>query len=177
VRGSITNGNSIALAPAFVLDARPALPSGGGGYRLEGLDSAGSVLFGHDFEPFVLDHAPDARPFMIALPSTPILEERLAAIVVRGPAGEQRLDRSPGSAGPTLAALRETSGERAADGTLSVTCASGAARGILALDAATGAVLGSAARRSIRLVVAPRRELSIVCSDGVRTERSLLLAP
>lgn len=76
-----------------------------------------------------------------------------------------------------MAALRETSAERAADGTLSVMCASDAARGILALDAATGAVLGSASRRSMRLVVAPRRELSIVCSDGVRTERIRLVAP
>jgi hypothetical protein len=177
VRGSITDGVGIALEPAFVLDARPAVPSGGGGYRVEGLDPTGSVLFAHDFEPFVLDHAPNLRPFMMALPSTPELEERLAAIVVRGPAGAQRLDRAPVLSGPTIAALRETSVARAADGVLSLTCAGGAARGILALDAATGAVLGSASRGSMRLVVAPRRELSIVCSDGVRTERSRLVAP
>ena len=177
VRGSITDGSGIALEPAFVLNARPAVPSGGGGYRLEGLDSAGRVLFGHDFEPFVLDHAPNHRPFTIALPSSPELEDRLVAIVVRGPAGVQRLDRSPVESGPTLAALRETTVERTAGGALSLTCASGAARGILALDAATGAVLGSAPRRSMRLVVAPGRALSIVCSDGVRTERSPLTAP
>lgn len=177
VRGSISNGSAIALEPTFSLVARPSPRSDRGQYRVEGLDSAGAVLFGYAFEPFVLDHAPDVRPFMIAVPSHDELEERLASIVVRGPAGVQRLDRPSVPFGGAMAALRETSAERAADGTLSVMCGSGAARGILALDAATGAVLGSASRRSMRLVVAPRRELSIVCSDGVGTERTRLVAP
>jgi hypothetical protein len=177
VRGSISNGNTIALEPTFALDARPSPPPSAGDYRLEGLDSAGRVLFGYSFEPFVLDHAPDVRPFLIAVPSNADLEERLASIVVRGPAGVQRLDRSPVLSGGAIAALRETSVARVGGGMLAVTCASGTARGVLALDAASGAVLGSASQRSMRLMVAPRRELAIVCSDGVRTERTRLVAP
>jgi hypothetical protein len=176
VRGSISNG-SITLEPTLTLDARPSVPSGAGAYRLEGLDSDGRVLFGYSFEPFVLDHAPSVRPFLVALPSRTALEDRLAAIVVRGPAGIQRLDRSPGLSGGGIAALRETRMERAAGGMLSVTCANGAARGILVLDAVTGTVLGSASQTSMRLMVAPRKEVSIVCSDGVRTERTRLVAP
>jgi hypothetical protein len=176
VRGTISMG-SITLEPTLTLDARPSVPSGAGAYRLEGLDSDGSALFGYSFEPFVLDHAPSVRPFLIALPSTTELEDRLAAIVVRGPAGIQRLERSPGLSGGGIVALRETSLERAVGGMLSVTCANGAARGILVLDAVTGTVLGSASQSAMRLVVAPGRELSIVCSDGVRTVRSRLGAP
>jgi hypothetical protein len=176
VRGSVSNG-SITLEPALTLDAQPSVPSGAGAYRLEGLDSGGSVLFGYAFEPFVLDHAPTVRPFMMALPSTPELEDRLAAIVVRGPAGVQRLDRSPVLSGGGIATLRESRVERAAGGMLSVTCASSAARGILALDAVTGTVLGSASQSAMRLMVAPRKEISILCSDGVRTGRTRLVAP
>ena len=176
VRGSVTDGTRIALEPVFALDARPALPAPAGDYRLEGLDSAGAVLFRFSFEPFVLDHAPNLRPFMIALPSSADLEERLASIVVRGPAGLQRLDR-PSILSGAAAALRETSIERPTAGMLSATCTSGAARGILVLDEASGAVLGSAAQGSIRLVVAPRTAVSIVCSDGVRSQRSRLVAP
>jgi hypothetical protein len=176
VRGSIADGSSITLEPVFVLNARPSLPAGTGDYRLEGLDAAGGVLFSYGFEPFVLDHAPNLRPFLIALPSNAELEERLAAIVVRGPAGLTRLDGSPLPFAAATAALRETSLERAA-GMLTARCASGAARGILVFEAASGRVLGSASQGSLRVVAAPRTALSIVCSDGVRTQRTQLAAP
>lgn len=176
VRGSIVNGTSIALEPTFALEARPSLPERSGDYRLEGLDSAGGVMFSYSFEPFVLDHAPNIRPFMIALPSNADLEQRLASLVVRGPAGSQRLERPPMASAAAATALRATRIDRAGDGRLAATCAGGSARGILVLDG-SGSVVGSAAQSSMRFVASSGTALSIVCSDGIRTQRSRLVAP
>ena len=96
MRGSVINGNNIALEPTFVLDARPSLPQSAGAYRVEGLDiSVVEILFSYSFEPFVLDHAPNIRPFTIAVPSNSDLEERLASVVVRGLAPGQQLSAAP----------------------------------------------------------------------------------
>jgi hypothetical protein len=177
VRGSIRNGNSIALEPVFALDARPSLRERGGSYTLVGSDAAGGVLVSYDFEPFVLDHAPNIRPFTIALPSNPDLERRLASIEVRGPAGVRRLDRSALPAAAAATELREATVVRNPDGLLTATCEGGSARGILVLEAGAGSVLGSAARSSMRLVAAPGSALSVVCSDGVQTQGMRVVAP
>ncbi|MGH7554819.1 MAG: hypothetical protein ACREMQ_17605, partial [Longimicrobiales bacterium] len=172
VRGSIVDGIGVELEPAFAIDARPSLPERVGAYRLEGLDSDGRVLFAHDFEPAVLDHTPAVRPFTLAIPASPQLEDALVTLRVRGPAGEARMTRVP-SAGPAGRgpALRATA-SRIAFGMASVTCADGAARGILVRHAGTGAVLGTARGATMEVAAAPGTPLDVACSDGVRTERS-----
>ena len=171
VRGRITNGKDIALEPAFTLDARPTPPASAGEYVLEGLDNRGQVLFSAPFTPFVLDHAPELRPFMVALPSSATLESTLASLVVRGPAGTRRLE----STGTALAEL--SSGiERGADGTLTATCGARTSRGIVVLRA-DGSVVGSAPAATMRLFAPAGSSLSVVCSDGVRTKRSKFVAP
>lgn len=176
VRGSVVNGRSISLEPAFVLDGRPTPPATSGEYTLEGLDETGRSLFAVPFTPFVLDHAPDVSPFTIALPSNATLESRLASIVVRGAAGMHRIDRA-------VPPLRSEANdnvkqilERSSDGSLTAQCDEGGSRGIAVLGQ-NGAVLGSAAKASMRFVAPLGASLSIICSDGVRTSRTAAVAP
>jgi hypothetical protein len=171
VRGSITNGKDIALEPAFTLDARPTPPASAGEYVLEGLDIQGQVLFLAPFTPFVLDHAPELRPFMVAVPSSATLESTLVSLVVRGPAGVRRLE----SSGPSLGQLPPAI-QRGADGTITATCGARTSRGIAVLRA-DGSVVGSAPAASMRLTAPAGTSLSVVCSDGVRTMRSKVVAP
>ena len=174
VRGSITNGKDIALEPAFTLDARPTPTPSSGEYVLEGQDNRGQVLFSAPFTPFVLDHAPELRPFMVALPATASLESRLASLVVRGPGGERRLE-SVALTGSGVGQLPPRI-ERGAGGTITATCGNPASRGIVVLRT-DGSVVGSAPAASMRLFAPARTSLSIVCSDGVRTMRSKVVAP
>jgi hypothetical protein len=173
VRGSIVDGLDVELEPAFVMDARPSLPERRGGYRLEGLASDGRVLFAHDFEPAVLDHAPSIRPFTLAIPASPELEDDLYTLRVRGPAGEARRTRVP-SAAPALpgAAPRNVSAIRIAGGFARVTCADNTMRGIVVQHAGTNALLGTTNGATILVAADAGTPLSVACSDGVRTERS-----
>ena len=173
VRGSVSNGSSIALEPAFTIDARPTPPNTEGAYTMAALDAAGHVLMSVPFTPFVLDHAPDVRPFTIAVPSTPDLESRLASIVVRGPAGTVRMEsRTSGTATPGLAAA---SVRRDETGALTATCADASSRGIVVIRA-DGTVVGSASSASLRMPADAGPSLSVVCSDGVRSVRSRVIA-
>ena len=175
VRGSITNGHQLRIEPAFTLDARPSLPDRAGSYRVEGLDADGGVLFAHTFEPFVLAHMPDVRPFTVVLPSDAALEAQLASIVVRGPAGIQRLDRLPLAGVAPLS--RATQAVREGNGMVNVACADAAARGILVLDALTGTVLGSAPAASLRIAAASASSVAVVCSDGIASQRTRVTLP
>ena len=170
VRGSITNGNQLRIEPVFTVDARPSLPDRAGAYRVEGLDADGRVLFAHTFEPFVLAHMPDVRPFTVALPSDATLDAQLVSIVVRGPAGIQRISRSPMASLAPLA--RATQAVRERSGMVNVACADAAARGILVLDASTGTVLGSAPAAALRITAASASAVAVVCSDGVGSQRT-----
>ena len=173
VRGSVSNGSNIALEPAFTIDARPTLPNTEGAYTMAALDAAGHVLISVPFTPFVLDHAPDVRPFTIAVPSTPDLESRLASIVVRGPAGTVRMEsRMSGTATSSLAAA---SVRRDQSGALTATCADASSRGIVVLRA-DGTVVGSARSAALRMPADAGPSLSVVCSDGVRSVRNSVIA-
>ena len=169
VRGSVTNGTSIALEPAFTLDARPTDATTGGDYTMEALNDLGRVLISVPFTPFVLDHAADVRPFTIAIPSTPALETNLASIRVRGPAGTQRLDRRLAGGNVTMNEPLPSL-QRDASGTITARCAESSSRGIVVLRA-DGSVLGSARSASLQIPVDVGGGLSVVCSDGVRSVR------
>ncbi|MDB4914360.1 MAG: hypothetical protein JWM95_2004 [Gemmatimonadetes bacterium] len=174
VRGSITDGNRITIEPSFTVAARPALPDHPGAYTLEALGADGHVLFSHSFEPSMLDHAPNIRPFLFVVPITPDMETALTSIVVRGPAGIQRVVRPAGSS----VALRDqlpVQGTRDANGLLDISCADLSSRGILVLNG--GAVLGSATGASLRVAAERGAALTIICSDGVRSQSSVATVP
>ena len=173
VRGSVTNGNTVTLEPAFTLDARLTSPSTTGDYVMEALDDRGQVLVSVPFTPFVLDHAPDIRPFTIAVRSTAELEARIASIVVRGPAGVRRLDSSARPA-PTASNGIAPPLQGVPAGAPTATCADPSARGIVVLRG-DGSVLGSARGASFRLTEGAGTSLSVVCSDGVRSVRSRIV--
>jgi hypothetical protein len=180
VRGRIENDRDIVLEPAFVLDARPSLPERTGPYTAEGLDSLGRVLFSYAFEPAVLDHAPNIRPFTISIPSTADLEQRLETISVRGPATAARISRPmsrPIAAAIVPGAPAVANVVRGAAGMLTATCPDGSARGILVVDGRSGSVLGSATAATMRFVAQPGTPLVITCSDGVRSQRANSTAP
>ena len=128
------------------------------------------MLFAHTFEPFVLAHMPEVRPFTVVLPSAGALEAQLVSIIVRGPAGIRRVDRLP-MAGMSPRA-RVTEAVREGSGMVNVACADASARGILVLDSSTGTVLGSAPAASRRVAGASAVAVVVVCSDGVRTQRT-----
>ena len=171
VRGSVVGGRSISMEPAFVLNARPSADDISGDYTLEGLDNTGRTLFRLGFTPFVLDHAPDVKPFLVTVPSDTAMERRLVSIVVRGPAGIGRLQSAPPTTSERAGAIRAPRIDRAADGSFTAACGDSTSRGLVVLDR-TGAVLGSGRGASMRFFAAPRAPLSIVCSDGVRTTRA-----
>jgi hypothetical protein len=176
VRGSVTDGRTIALSPTFALDAHVSLPDHTGDYTLEGRADDGRILFSYSFEPFVLDHAPSIRPFMIALPSAPALEDALVSVVVRGPAGAPRLVRR---AAPPVAGLVVSASVRVtrSGGFVVVNCADDAARGIAVVNTSTGALLGSAEGSSMQVVAETGAALAVVCSDGVRSVRAAVISP
>ena len=180
LRGRIENRSDIFLEPALVFDARPSLPERSGGYTAEGLDASGRVLFSYSFEPAVLDHAPNVRPFLLSIPSTPDLERDLVTIVVRGAGAAARITRpaTPPIAEQVLGGANDAARvARRADGTLSVSCADASARGILITDGGTGSVIGLATAASTLVVAPAGAPLGIVCSDGVRSYRSSSAAP
>ncbi len=178
VRGTVEAGRPMTLEPAFVFTARPTRPERTGAYRLEGFTVDGRVLFAYDFEPAVLDHAPDARHFMFAIPATVDLETSLYSLRVRGPEGDARLTRPAGAqVAPPPGPVPQAQPLRGADGLVSIACAGTTARGMVVLDAATGAVLGTAARPSMRVLATPGTRLTVACSDGIRTTRASAVAP
>ena len=180
IRGRIENGTNILLEPAFAFNARPSLPERTGDYTAEGLDSLGQVLFSYRFEPAMLDHAANIRPFTLSMPSTPEFEQRLESIVVRGPGGESRLVR-PRSAQISAQVVGGTAQianfARAATGMVTASCADRSSRGILVIDGRSGSVLGSAPAASMRLVAPAGAALDVVCSDGVRSQQVRSVAP
>jgi hypothetical protein len=180
VRGRVEDDRDIVLEPAFVLDARPSLPERTGPYTVEGLDALGRVLFSYAFEPAVLDHSPNVRPFTISIPSTADLEQRLETIAVRGPAAAARISRPrsrPIAADVAPGAPGFANVVRDAAGMLAAACTDGSARGILVVDARSGSVLGSAAAATMRFVSQPGTPLAITCTDGVRSVRANSVAP
>jgi hypothetical protein len=172
VRGAIDNEKPLKLEPAFTLDARPTVPGPGDTYRVEGLDANGDDVFTSSFTPAAIDHAPTLKHFAAAIPVTDAIEGRLADVRVSGPAGTASLARSA----PTRVSgdLRPTASHHTGGTATTISCGD-ASRGILLLDAATGAVRGSSSSASIAADVEGGRQLSVLCSDGIRTRRASLV--
>jgi uncharacterized protein YjdB len=177
VRGSIVAGQ-LRVEPAFVFDGFATPPEARGAYRLEVRDGNGQLRIAQSFEPSEVDHAPDARQFLLAIPVTEDLASSLAEITVRGTGGvAATLSRAPTTSPSALASgLRASIARGSATGGASLACSEGT-RGILVLDATTRAVLGSASGVTTRVRVPAGTPLRVLCSDGVRTRETSVTAP
>jgi len=85
------------LDPAFVVDAVPSLPIGGGDYSIEAASSDGTPIFSFDFDMPVNPDAEGAEAsFMFALPVQARWADDLASITLSGPGGSTTLDENTG---------------------------------------------------------------------------------
>jgi hypothetical protein len=175
VRGTIVDREGVRLAPAFAIDAPPALPASTGPYRLEARDIAGRVIFALNFTPEVIDHAPALRHFAFAVPLTPADEAAVATIDVRGPEGRALRTRKVGP--PALRAPGDLAPRRLAGGLVRVTCEDSAAAGILVRGAVSGAVLATANAPNVDIATRSGASLEVVCSDGVVSSRTSVIVP
>jgi hypothetical protein len=189
IRGTVELGRSISPAPTFTLDATPALPDNDGPYRVEGLDAAGRSLFSYSFTPAEIDHAPTTRHFAVAVPMTSELETSLDRVHVVGPEGDADVPRSAPSErfGASVTGRRGANGvelparasvmRTAGSPVVAATCGDAGVQGALAIDASTGSVVGLSAGATLRAMVAAGRQLTVLCSDGVRTRRATVVVP
>jgi len=177
VRGSVVAGQ-LRVEPAFVFEGYATPPAARGTYQLEVRDGDGRLRIAQSFEPSEVDHAPDARQFLLAIPVTEDLASSLAEITVRGTAGvAATLSRAPTTSPSALASgLRASVARGTGSSGASLACSVGT-RGILVLDGTTGAVLGSASGVTTRVRVPAGTSLRVLCSDGVRTRETSVTAP
>ncbi len=176
VRGSVVRGGPLRLLPAFVMTAQPALPERPGPYRLDGLAADGRTLFSYAFAPAAIDHAPGMGHFTLAIPLTPSVEGSLATLRLEGPEGERRLTGSWGGAA-ARALPAATVSAASAGGVVTAACPAGAA-GVVVVRASDGVVLASAAASATAVAgVVAGTPLTVLCSDGVATRRSEVVAP
>jgi hypothetical protein len=164
------------------MDGSPMLPSDRGAYRLEGRAEDGRVLFSHAFEPSEVDHAPNVRQFLFAIPVSEPLQESLSELAIRGPGGTAALTRSPNAPAPAAGArggamVPSMAVQRGGPGAVNLACVDPGMRGIVVLDAATGGVLGTASGPALRLSVSAGTGLTVLCTDGIRTSRRSVTAP
>ena len=83
------------LDPAFVVEARPSLPTAGGEYTIEGRAADGNSIFALTFNMPVTAHAEgQASSFVYALPVQANWDDTLASITLSGPGGSAILDEN-----------------------------------------------------------------------------------
>ena len=89
--GGLDENDDPLLQPAFVVDARPTLPSAPGAYELSGRTVGGDELFTLSFDMHEVSDG--GRPsFVFALPARAEWAGRLASITLSGPTGAATLD-------------------------------------------------------------------------------------
>lgn len=91
--GGVDAGSAPYLEPAFVIDAPPLLPPGGGEYRLEGADADGGELFAISFDMTEVVGGDGGSSFAFTLPARPGWAGALASVTLTGPDGAVTLDR------------------------------------------------------------------------------------
>ncbi len=104
--GSVGDGEML-LEPAFLVEARPSMPSTGGPYRLEGYGSGGELRFGFDFTPQPVDHG--GHHFHFHVRYDPDRDGSLGRVVLSGPEGGFEL--GPSSTSPMAIISNRSSGQ------------------------------------------------------------------
>ncbi|MDE2878084.1 hypothetical protein [Candidatus Palauibacter soopunensis] len=90
--GGVSEEGALYLEPAFVLDAPPSLPRGGGDYRIRGRNASGEELFALRFDMWRIAHGNGALGFAFAVPVRPGWAGALASLTLSGPGGSFTLD-------------------------------------------------------------------------------------
>ena len=90
------------LEPAFVVDAPPALPEGGGAHRIFGSDARGNEIFSLSFDMEEIADGDGGASFAFAVPVRPHQTDALARITLSGPGGSVVVDRDGASAAVLL---------------------------------------------------------------------------
>ena len=80
------------LEPAFVLDAPPVLPDGGGAYRLNATAADGRELFSLSFDMDEIADGDGRGGFAFAVPLDPSRASGIASVMLSGPGGATTLD-------------------------------------------------------------------------------------
>lgn len=174
VSGMIDAQHGVSLNPSFTVDAHPTRPDLSGPYHLEARDQSGGIVFAYDFAPSLIDHVPDVGHFAFALPMSIEREATLASITVRGPSGTASM--SP-SIAPASLRLPGSLVPQRDGGLINVACSDANARAVIVRDAATSAMLGMATGSTAKIAVDPGVQLEVVCSDGVKSSRRMVIAP
>ncbi|MCU0624530.1 MAG: zinc-dependent metalloprotease, partial [Gemmatimonadaceae bacterium] len=164
---------AVHLEPAFALEGMPTAPQPGGTFHVEGRDATGAVLFSQAFAAQEIPDLP-AKPeshFALAVPLPATIESRLASLtVVRARDGRAATMRTSAT-GAQANIVSTVEVARAAGGTLAVRHDRAAARMALVRDAASGQILGFV-RNGDAALQAPRGDVEVLLSDGVRTRRA-----
>jgi hypothetical protein len=175
IRGTVDAEHGVTLDPVFVVDTRPSAVDAAGRYVIEGTAEDGRVLFTRAVTPTPVAHAPGISQFSFALASTSEIEAALASVNVRGPRGSATLARAPAPA--ALRVASDIAPRRVAGGLVQVACADAGARGILVSDAESGAVFAMEHGSTARVVAPVSARLTVTCSDGVQSSRTVVIAP
>ena len=99
--GGVDETGSLALNPAFVVDAPPALPRMGGPYRLMGFSRNNGTLFSVSFNMARIAHG-DGRSFAFVIPVRESWREDLVRVELSGPEGVATSDDESGGAAVLL---------------------------------------------------------------------------
>jgi hypothetical protein len=175
VWGRIENGAPV-LEPAYEVTAPPSLPARQGTHRLELLGDRGERITELVFEGDRIADSrnPDARTFAFVIPADALAGHTLASLRLRSPGGEAELRDDVLPSGGRRPLVRDASEEPQATGAgrgmVRLRWAASAVRGVLVRDPRTGEVL-TFGRGGEALVRSPSRELDVLMSNGVRTER------
>ena len=95
VWGGRNRDGSVHLNPAFVVNATPNMPTGGGEYAINGLAGDGASLFSVAFDmPVVADAEGEETSFVFAVPVEAAWGNDLASITLSGPDGSATLDKN-----------------------------------------------------------------------------------
>jgi len=178
VSGRIVDGQ-VEIEPAFVVAAAPSLPAPGP-YALHLLDARGALIAAVPFAPDLVEAEvpgdPDQRHFAFALPVSSGWARDLARLRV--------VERSTGLALPeaATAAPRRLTAPPSRPAALAswpgrayLSWDAGAHRRALVVDPRTGELIATL-RDGEAFVATDARELEVLLSDGIRTERRLLRA-
>ena len=92
----------VLLEPAFLVEAVPDMPTGGGVWRLTGFGPGGERVFDFGFSPSETEHG--GASFRFNIPYDPERDGAIESVVLSGPDGEVTLGRS---STPPMAIIRD----------------------------------------------------------------------
>jgi Peptidase M66 len=174
--GRVHNGQVI-LEPAYEIEAPPRLPSQPGRNLLEGFATSGERLFSLSFDGEQIADAvdPNEQTFAFAVPLATLRGGSLTRLRLTA-LGQQVELQSAGAPGdPVIAsAAGAPTATRSGTSALRVRWSEPTVRGVLIRDARTGQILSFAHGGDVTLR-SSSAALEIVASDGVRSERRLIV--